>query len=149
MAYTVCLTSATTITGTAFAHTTKEISNIERLQKDMPNNWKRWGDKDQIGALNYLDSAQVLRGKAAVTSGKTFTLQLPMTHGIGPVFPGRVPTMHFMSQDEGLYSTNKLEPLAGGVKYSDDAVFMYLQGTTHVDALGHAWYGDKVYGGVS
>ncbi|RUO37615.1 metal-dependent cyclase [Aliidiomarina shirensis] len=124
-------------------------STIERLQQDMPNNWGRWGEDDQIGALNYLDAEQARRGNAAVKSGKVFTLQLPMTHGVGPVFPGRVPTMHFMSQDEGLYSTNKLEPLAGGVKYSDDAVFMYLQGTTHVDALGHAWYADKVYGGVS
>lgn len=124
-------------------------SNIEKLQRDMPSNWGRWGDDDQIGALNFLDAQQALRGTAAVQSGKVFTLQLPMTHGVGPVFPGRVPTMHFMSQDEGLYSSNKLEPLPGGVKYSDDAVFMYLQGTTHVDALGHAWYGDKVYGGVS
>ena len=133
----------------AYADDHGHKSSIERLQQDMPNNWGRWGDDDQIGALNYLDADQARRGNAAVQSGKVFTLQLPMTHGVGPVFPGRVPTMHFMSQDEGLYSTNKLEPLAGGVKYSDDAVFMYLQGTTHVDALGHAWYADQVYGGVS
>jgi kynurenine formamidase len=72
-----------------------------------------------------------------------------MIHGVGPVFPGRVPVMHFMSQDEGIYSSNKSKPLSGGMKYSDDAVFMYLQGTTHMDALGHAWYSDQVYNGKS
>lgn len=122
---------------------------IEKLQADMPKNWGKWGANDQIGALNYLDDAQALRAVKAVKQGKKFTLQLPMIHGVGPVFPGRVPAMHYMTQDESMYSTGKLDALAGGVKYSDDAVFMYLQGTTHMDALGHAWYGEKVYGGVS
>lgn len=126
-----------------------ESSPIEKLQQDMPNNWSKWGEKNQVGALNYLDKTQVLRGIKAVKTGETFTLQIPITHGVGPVFPGRVPAMHYMTQDQSLYSTNKLDALAGGVKYSDDAVFMYLQGTTHMDALGHAWYGDKVFGGVS
>lgn len=132
-------------TGAAMADTTA----IEKLQADMPNNWGKWGKDDQIGALNYLDDKQAMRGVQAVKSGETFTLQLPMIHGIGPVFPGRLPAQHFMMQDESMYQTGKLDKLAGGVKYSDDAVFMYLQGTTHMDALGHAWYGDKVYGGVS
>ncbi|RUO24038.1 metal-dependent cyclase [Aliidiomarina minuta] len=134
------LLSSSLLMAPALAHTP-----IEGLLADAPSNWGKWGEDDQVGALNYLDSDQVMRGIQAVQSGQTYTLQLPMTHGVGPVFPGRVPTMHFMSQDEGLYSTDKLEALPGGVKYSDDAVFMYLQGTTHVDALGHAWYGDKVY----
>ncbi len=126
-----------------------QSSDIENLQKDMPKNWGKWGENDQIGALNYLDDEQALRGVKAVKTGEKFTLQLPITHGVGPVFPGRVPAMHFMTQDESMYSVDKLDELAGGVKYSDDAVFMYLQGTIHMDALGHAWYGDKVYGGVS
>lgn len=124
-----------------------ELTDMDRLQQKAPSNWGKWGKDDQVGALNYLDQTQVLRGIKAVKSGKRFTLQLPLTHGVGPVFPGRVPVEHFMSQDESSYTSGKKAPLAGGMKYSDDAIFMYLQGTTHVDALGHAWYGDKVYGG--
>ncbi|MBA1147131.1 cyclase family protein [Ectothiorhodospiraceae bacterium WFHF3C12] len=124
-------------------------SAMERMQADAPNNWGKWGDGDEVGALNYLDADQVMRGTKAVRSGETFTLQIPMTHGKGPVFPGRVPTMHYMAQDEGIYASGKSDVLAGGVKFSDDVAFMYLQGTTHVDALAHAWYGDEVYGGVS
>ncbi|MDO6694810.1 cyclase family protein [Aliiglaciecola sp. 3_MG-2023] len=126
-----------------------EETYIDKLLADAPKNWGKWGKDDQIGALNYLDETQVKRGVKAIQSGERFTLQLPMIHGVGPVFPGRVPVMHFMAQDEGIYSSNKSEPLVGGMKYSDDAVFMYLQGTTHMDALGHAWYSDKVYNGKS
>ncbi|MCC5810433.1 MAG: cyclase family protein [Ectothiorhodospiraceae bacterium] len=133
----------------AFAGGAGAESLMERLQKDAPSNWNKWGEGDQIGALNYLDEEQVLRGAAEIRSGRTFTLQIPMTHGHGPVFPGRTPTLHFMATDEGMYSSGKQEPLAGGVKYSDDVAFIYLQGTTHVDALAHAWYGDYVYGGKS
>ena len=122
---------------------------MAKFQEDAPSNWGKWGDDDQVGALNYLTDQEVLRGIKAVQSGETFTLQIPMTHGKGPVFPGRIPTQHYMSQDEGLYSSGKAEPLAGGVKYSDDVAFMYLQGTTHVDALAHAWYGSEIYGGKS
>jgi kynurenine formamidase len=72
-----------------------------------------------------------------------------MLHGEGPVFTGRIPARHFMTQDEGHYWAGKLEPLPGGAKFSDDVLFTYLQGTTHVDALGHAWEGGEIYGGVS
>lgn len=124
-------------------------SPIERLQADAPSAWGKWGDDDQVGALNYLGAEQVRNGAGAVSGGDVFSLQIPMTHNFGPVFPGRIPMMHYMAQDEASYSSGKNDPLAGGLKFSDDVAFTYLQGTTHVDALGHAWYGDQVYGGVS
>lgn len=131
--------------GTAAA----EESAVSKLLADAPKNWGDWGEDDQVGALNYLSDGEVLRGAESVQSGKTFTLQIPMTHNDGPVFPGRIPTQHYMSQDQGAYAAGKLDRLAGGMKFSDDVAFMYLQGTTHVDALGHAWYEDKIYGGKS
>lgn len=129
--------------GTATAQT-----KMDQLQQEAPNNWGKWGENDQIGTLNYLDEDQTLRGIKAVKSGKRFTLQIPMIHGVGPVFPGRIPVMHYMTQDEASYANNKMELLNGGMKYSDDVIFMYLQGTSHVDALGHAWYGNYVYNGI-
>lgn len=129
--------------GNAFAQ-----KDMDEMQKEAPNNWGKWGEDDQIGTLNYLDADQTFRGIKAVKSGKRFTLQIPMLHGDGPVFPGRIPAMHYMTQDEGSYKFDKKDELDGGMKYSDDVVFMYLQGTSHVDALGHAWYGDYVYNGI-
>ncbi|WP_104203401.1 cyclase family protein [Billgrantia saliphila] len=136
--------SLTLTAAAAFAQPSMEV-----LQRDAPSNWGKWGDGDQVGALNYLGGNEVLEAIGTVNSGKTFTLQVPMTAGDGPVFPGRIPVQHYMSQDEALYASGKLDPLAGGVKYSDDVAFMYLQGTTHVDGLAHGWYGDQVYGGES
>lgn len=138
------LTVGAIVGGTANAD-----SLMSKLQQEAPSNWGRWGDDDEIGALNYLDEAQAKRGAAAVRSGRRYMLQVPMTHGDGPVFPGRIPTQHFMAADESAYSSRKAEPMPGGIKASDDVVFMFLQGTTHTDALAHAWYGDQVYGGVS
>jgi len=121
--------------------------SMEKLQSNAPTNWGKWGEDDQVGALNYLGQTEVRNGINAVQSGKTFTLQIPITSGSGPVFPGRIPTQHFMTRDAGVYMAGKAEPAPGGMKYSDDAVFMYLQGTSHVDSLAHAWYGDQLYGG--
>ncbi len=140
----VVLSGMALIAGTAAAQ-----SSIETLQQDAPTNWGKWGEDDQVGALNYLGDQEVLAGLEAVSKGEVFSLQIPITSGSGPVFPGRVPTQHFMAQDASVYSSGKSEPLAGGIKYSDDAAFMYLQGTTHVDSLAHAWYGTQVYGGKS
>lgn len=125
----------------------QEEDAIVSILQGLPNNWGRWGEDDQVGALNFLGPEEVLRGLQAARQGKVFTLQIPMTHGFGPVFPGRIPMMHYMAQDEGQYASGKREVLAGGLKFSDDVMFAYLQGTTHVDALAHAWYGDEVYGG--
>ena len=44
---------------------TKPIHFIELL-KDSPKNWGRFGPNDEIGALNFLTSAEVLRGIRAV-----------------------------------------------------------------------------------
>jgi kynurenine formamidase len=140
------LLAATLVAGWATA-APAQSTTVEKLLESSPKAWGQWGADDEVGALNYLDAEQVLRGVAAAQSGKVFSLQIPMTHNFGPVFPGRIPTMHYMSQDESTYTMGGKDTLAGGVKFSDDVAFMYLQGTTHTDALGHAWYGDQVYGG--
>lgn len=134
---------------TSAAAENAEPSAMERMQEKASNVWGDWGPDDEIGALNYLGGEEVLRAVQEVTSGKTFTLQLPMTHNFGPVFPGRIPTQHYMAQDQAAYTAGKKDTLPGGMKFSDDVAFIYLQGTTHVDALGHAWYGEEIYGGES
>ena len=52
--------------------------DLKALFQDLPSNWSRWGDADEVGAVNLLDSAAVLRGIRAVRQGKVFTLGLPM-----------------------------------------------------------------------
>lgn len=124
---------------------TDELSD---LFADAPSNWGRWGDDDEIGTINYLDATQVLRGIATVERGDVYTLGLPIAREDGdPIWPGRSGTQHFMRVDRGHYEAGKAQS-PSGLQAADDVVEMFLHGTTHVDALAHTWYGDRLYNGV-
>lgn len=148
-------------------------SEIAALLEDLPDNWGRWGDGDERGTLNLLGGAEAaagmraaLAGEASLEHGSTsedaverFALGLPITGeeipaGAGPEatgdpsFPGREVARRDNTTDERAYREGEREP-AAGMKFSDDRFVtpLYLHGTTHVDALGHAWYGDRLYNG--
>ena len=55
------------------------------LLTDSPSNWGRWGSDDEVGALNFLDAAEVMRGAATIKKGAVFTLQRLSTHGSLPL----------------------------------------------------------------
>ena len=126
-------------------------SMAELLGEDTPKNWGKWGPDDEVGSLNYLDAAQVLRGVASVKTGEVFTLQCPMGHPHGdPVFPGRTGVEREMVFDQDSFKPGGNGPaFPGGIRYSDDKATMFLQGSTQYDALGHAWYDDTLWNGVS
>ncbi|WP_331234171.1 cyclase family protein [Natronorarus salvus] len=145
-----------------------QTNGMGELLDDLPNNWGRWGEDDELGALNLLDGEQALRGIDAVTGGdqqsvETFTLQMPMTGEVAfieedetptttvgdPAFPGRTPARRSNGRDEQAVRDGEQEPYPGGMKTSDDKFVtdFFLHGATHLDALGHAWYGDQIYNG--
>jgi len=141
------------------------------LLEVMPDNWGEWGDDDELGSLNYLGSEQMVAGMEAVTSygGEvdSFTLQDPMTGDaidslvtdvedpttdIGdPMFPGRFPARRTnwadASDDTAALATGPVGE--GGMVFADDVFVtpLYLQGVTHIDALGHGWYDGELYNG--
>lgn len=141
-------------------------ANLEGLLADLPDNWGRWGEDDELGALNLLGSEEAYAGmEAAMKRGPTgierFTLQTPMTGEAidalvdeetdaptrdtgDPMFPGRTPARRDNASD-----ASNAEPYPGGMQFSDDRFVteFFLHGTTHMDALGHGWYGDEVYNG--
>ena len=130
--------------------------DLEALLEGMPRNWGRWGEDDELGAFNFLGAEQALAGIEAVTKDRvsgveTFTLQLSMTGEVAndPIFPTRTVARRDNTQDEQSYEEGEADPSAGGLKFSDDRFVnqLYPQGTTHVDAPGHAWYGDRIYNG--
>jgi kynurenine formamidase len=111
--------------------------------------WGRWGEQDEIGRANLLDDALVAAAAAAcIRTGKRFSLALPLCRpGGDPVLPGRPPARHVMEHDESYYADGRSAPLPGGMKYADDTISMPCHGTTHMDALGHAWCGDQLWNG--
>ena len=61
------------------------------LGADTPKNWGKWGPDDEVGALNYLDAKEVLRGAQHIRTGDVFTLQIQMGRADGPgdtLWPG-------------------------------------------------------------
>ena len=125
-------------------------SMAELLGEDTPKNWGKWGTDDQVGSLNYLDAAQVLRGVSSVRNGEVFTLQCPMGHPHGdPVFPGREGIRREMVWDQDAFAPGGVGPqFPGGIRASDDKATMFLQGSSQYDALGHAWYDDTLWNGA-
>ncbi|MCU1569950.1 MAG: metal-dependent hydrolase [Naasia sp.] len=122
----------------------------ELLGPDAPKNWGKWGPDDEVGSLNYLTSAEVLRGVAAVRSGETFTLQVPIGSPKSdgdPVWPNRSSAIRTAVMDEGFFRRGEAAPTGGDHHYADDKIEMFLQGSTQVDALGHIWYDGTIYNG--
>ena len=115
-----------------------------------PSNWGKWGADDEVGSLNYLDAAQVVRGVAAVVTGEVFTLQVQIGSARSdgdPVWPNRSSAVRTPVMDEGFFQRGEGPSTRGGHHYADDRIDMFLQGSTQYDALGHLWYDGKIWNG--
>jgi kynurenine formamidase len=113
-----------------------------------PTNWCRWGPDDEIGAANFLNAAQVLRGIATVRDGQVLALQVPFGNGeADPLWPGRQAAQRYQVIDHSHFAAGKHPGFPGGIEYADDVLNCAVQVTTNCDALGHAWYGDQIWNG--
>ena len=91
-------------------------------------NWGRWGDDDQVGAINLITAEKRATAAALVRTGRTVSLSR--------VFE---PPQHFIQK-------SSLGP--GGGYVMDYLGFIYHGSTvTHVDALCHIWDDDGIWQG--
>ncbi len=123
--------------------TMKDITNAaERL-----SNWGRWGANDEIGTLNNITPQDIINAAKLIRKGKVFSLGLNFDNR-GPQdgkWGGRFNPIHTML-------TSGTDAVAGrqeaiGVRYADDMVSMPLQCGTQWDALGHIFFGEKMWNG--
>ena len=121
-------------------------SDIEAMAKRV-SNWGRWGPDDELGTLNYIGPAELKAAAATVRKGKSISLGLdfnfrgPQTTGWGNRFN---PIHVMLATGTDAVAGNQDE---GGIRYADDMVSMPLQCGTQWDALGHVFYGDKMWNG--
>jgi len=100
------------------------------------SNWARWGEEDQRGTLNLITAEKITAAAGLVRTGKTYSLSVPLeTHG------AQWPPRHKMWRTTE-YTKNKV-----GRNSSGDALVMHSHSGTHIDALCHIWYDDKLYNG--
>lgn len=109
-------------------------------------NWGRWGDDDQVGALNFITPDHVVRAAGLVRRGAVFSLALPLDD-TGPQTGayGRINPLHTMLQDGGDILSGAQDHMLN--RYTDDAIYMPLQCSTQWDALAHIFHDGEMYNG--
>jgi kynurenine formamidase len=110
------------------------------------NNWGRWGEGDERGALNLIGPEEMRRAAGLVRSGRVFQLGMSIQSEGVPRFPTRPPALHLMIRHGGDYIAGFAG--RGGIGTADEYLGLSTHGTTHIDALSHLWYGDAMYNGA-
>jgi kynurenine formamidase len=108
--------------------------------------WGRWGDKDEKGAINLIDTVKVKGAVELVRKGRVINLAQPLSPKT-PVPKHRSPMIHLMGRDGGDYAAGGNRP--GGFQFAEDTMIVPMHFGTHIDALCHAWYDDELYNGFS
>lgn len=108
--------------------------------------WGRWGENDEIGALNLVGSSQIMAATNLVRQGKVISLAQPLSKKT-PVPNHRAGLSHFMDRDGGDYAAGARS--VHSFQFAEDTVVMPLHIGTHIDALCHAWSDDLLYNGHS
>ncbi len=100
------------------------------------SNWGRWGDQDQRGSLNLITPEIIRQAAGLIKTGKTYSLAVPLETN-GPQWPPR----------HKIWKATQFRNNPNGVSSSGDALMMHSHSATHMDALCHIWYDDKIYNG--
>ena len=109
-------------------------------------NWGKWGPDDELGTLNYVTPQDLVKAGSLVKKGKAFSLGLDFNQ-FGPQrgWGGRFNPIHTMLATGTDAVAGSQESMQ--IQYADDMVTMPLQCGTQWDALGHIFYGDKMWNG--
>jgi kynurenine formamidase len=110
-------------------------------------NWGRWGKDDERGAANFADAGCIKLASSLVRTGKVYSLAIPLQSENVPVLPPRSAPQHYMRMDGGDYAAGLKRK--GGFQTSDDYIALGTHTTTHIDALAHVWYDDRLYNDFS
>jgi len=116
------------------------VSTIQQRWRRRPpgSNWGDFGPDDQRGRLNLITRECVLAAAAEVREGRTFCLSLPLDCPGGNYhdLQRRAPCVQPMVRDGRVKYNLQANPRHPDV-FSDDAVLLYSQFSTHWDALAH------------
>ncbi|MGN6220434.1 MAG: cyclase family protein [Microbacterium sp.] len=112
-------------------------------------NWRRWGEDDVLGTLNFIDAAKRVEAAALVQDGEVVSLaQAFDTNGPQKGWRRRTNPVHTMT-DTGTDAERGNQGFPHGIGGADDVIAMPLQCSTQWDGLGHifdhgsAWNGRR------
>ena len=110
------------------------------------SNWGRWGDDDEMGALNLITPEQVKRAVGTVQEG--VRISLSRTIEFESTLDAPNPPVHFMVESgEGWATGDKVSarPNAAATDYFGMIFHGYT--ITHIDSLAHFFWDGKTYNG--
>ena len=111
------------------------------------DNWGRWGDDDERGALNLIGPAQVLAGATACRTGRTYALGLKVQRKGVPLIDFRpTPERYALFRDTDAGTFAKLGS-DGTVGFNEDVLTVPTHNGTHMDALAHCVADGTLYNG--
>jgi kynurenine formamidase len=136
---------------TSWSPPTYEIDDAGKVVRGyeprQPNNWGRWGERDERGTQNLIGDAERVAAAQLVRSGKIFSLALPLD-ATAPVWPPRPsPARLAMMTGADAVVGSPANEAAPGFQWSDDMITVPTHGSTHWDGLGHAMTQDSMYNG--
>jgi kynurenine formamidase len=100
--------------------------------------WGRWGDDDQIGALNLVTADKVLRAVAQVRLGYVVSMSQDFPVTAAPNNPN--PAEHYLrTRTRGSHGEGSVTDFIG--------LNFHGKATTHIDALCHVWNHDGMWNG--
>ena len=121
-----------------------------REAADRYRQWGRWGEDDQAGTVNHIAAEDIVAAAGLVRRGAVFSLALPFDDkGPQKGHLRRFNPMLFMLRDGDDAVARDLMGVPKGIGAADDVVLMSTQGGTQWDALGHMFYGGKMWNGYS
>jgi kynurenine formamidase len=105
--------------------------------------WGRWGERDEQGALHYLEPARIVAATRLVRDGTTVTLSLPLNTQAAAHNPK--PAIHHMTM------LPDVDIGSGSLRFAMDYVaFDYHSDSySHIDALCHVAFDGCLYNGHS
>ena len=120
---------------------TLTAANLEEMFEKV-SNWGRWGPEDERGALNLITDEQRAAAAALVREGLTVSCALELP--VRPAPDNPTPVRHMMIAAGDVWGP-------GGLQGSSDyfAISPHGLATTHLDALCHVFFNDKMYNGFS
>lgn len=106
---------------------------------DKLSNWGRWGKDDQRGALNFITEQKRIAASRLVQTGQAISLALPLP--TTPAADNPTPVTHLTFQ----MGTEPRAPYHQSMDYF--AISPHGMSTTHLDALCHVFWKNKMYNG--
>lgn len=103
------------------------LDDFQRLLQQ-ENNWGRWGEDDEVGAVNLITAEKRRDAIRLVRSGQSISLARPFPSKPAPNNPR--PAQHYLQREATRYGEASIDYY--GISYHGAA-------STHIDALCHVW----------